>query len=230
VNDHDRYADWDGAYVLGALAPAERAEYERHLADCYTCQDAVGELAPLPGLLARVDTDTLEAIDELPPADLERRLLAAARPPWWRRTSGRVGLGLAAAAAVVAAVVLPVTLAGGPADHPASDRTVQVALHPSAEAPTSPLSAEVGLAAEHWGTQVDMTCRYAAGGTSYGSRSYALYVVDAAGHDQLVSTWHSGPGDVARTTGATDLALADITRVELRDVASGAVLLSGAAG
>ena len=86
------------------------------------------------------------------------------------------------------------------------------------------------LATEHWGTRVDMTCRYAAGGTSYGSRSYALYVVDTAWDRQLVSTWHSGPGDVARTTGATDLALADIARVELRDVGTGTVLLSGAAG
>jgi len=26
--DHERYADWDGAYVMGALSRAERQEYE----------------------------------------------------------------------------------------------------------------------------------------------------------------------------------------------------------
>ncbi|MFD0784741.1 zf-HC2 domain-containing protein, partial [Micromonospora azadirachtae] len=39
----------DGAYVLGALAPAERAAYERHLAGCADCREAVAELAVLPG-------------------------------------------------------------------------------------------------------------------------------------------------------------------------------------
>ena len=27
----DRYSEWDAAYVLGALSPDERAEYEQHL-------------------------------------------------------------------------------------------------------------------------------------------------------------------------------------------------------
>jgi hypothetical protein len=221
MREHERYADWDGAYVLGVLPPSERAEYERHLDECFLCQDAVADLTPLPGLLARVDPDTLDSVDELPPADLERRLMAAARPAWWRRTSTRVGLGLAAAAAVAAAVVVPITVG-----HHAATGQVQLTLH---DAVPSPLSASVALAPEQWGTRVEMTCRYAAG-TGYGSRAYALYVVDDAGHRQRVSTWRSGPGDVARTTGATDLALGDITRVELTDVATNTVVLSSAAG
>ena len=38
--DHARFAEWDSAYVLGALSPAERREYE----DCllYT-SDAADE-------------------------------------------------------------------------------------------------------------------------------------------------------------------------------------------
>jgi hypothetical protein len=218
MREHEHYADWDGAYVLGVLPPAERAEYERHLDECFLCQDAVADLAPLPGLLGRVDPDTLDAVDELPPADLESRLMAAARPTWWRRTSTRVGLGLAAAAAVAAAVVLPITIG----QHEATGH-VQLSLH---SAVSTPLRAEVALAPEQWGTRVEMTCTYDASG--YGSRSYALYVVDDAGHRQRVSTWRSAPGDVARTTGSTDLMIGDITRVELRDLASGDVVLSSA--
>lgn len=222
MSEHDHYAEWDGAYVLGALAPVERADYERHLAHCLTCQDAVSDLASLPGLLARVDPDTLDSVDELPPADLEQRLMAAARPRWWRRTSTRVGLGLAAAAAVAAAVIVPIA-----AGHDASDSLVHADLH-SVAGTSSPLSASVGLAPEEWGTRVDMVCRYRATAASYGdgSRAYALYVVDGDGRAQRVSTWHSAPGDVARTTGSTSLAVGDITRIELRDVASGDVLLS----
>jgi len=50
----DRFAQWDAAYVLGALSPAERREFEEHLATCPHCQAAVSELAALPGLLAQV--------------------------------------------------------------------------------------------------------------------------------------------------------------------------------
>ena len=49
-HEHD-----DGAYVLGALSPAERAQYERHLATCSFCREAVAEIAVLPGLLGRLD-------------------------------------------------------------------------------------------------------------------------------------------------------------------------------
>jgi anti-sigma factor RsiW len=38
----------DGPYVLGALSPTERAEYERHLAGCQTCRGSVAALAVLP--------------------------------------------------------------------------------------------------------------------------------------------------------------------------------------
>ena len=40
--DHAHYADWDSAYVLGALEPAERREYEAHLERCERCR-AAGE-------------------------------------------------------------------------------------------------------------------------------------------------------------------------------------------
>lgn len=240
MTEHDRYADWDGAYVLGALTPADRAAYEHHLSICLTCQDAVAELTPLPGLLAHVDADTLDGIDELPPADLEQRLMAAvgatlgAAPgtTWWRRTSTRVGLALAAAAAVAAAIVLPLTLG-----HHEATGSVQLSLR-NATGTALPLSAQVALAPEQWGTQLHMTCRYngsSAGSGSgsaesgYGSRAYALYVIDDGGHAERVSTWRSGPGQTARTAGSTELTLGEITRVEVRDVATDAVLLSSSA-
>src|SRR5262245_49866304 len=49
-HEHD-----DGAYVLGALSPAERAAYERHLSTCSFCREAVADIAVLPGLLGRLD-------------------------------------------------------------------------------------------------------------------------------------------------------------------------------
>ena len=207
--------EWDGAYVLGALSPSDRQEFESHLAECRQCRTAIGQLAPLPGLLARADLAALES-DIVPPEDLEERLLAAARPlPLWRRTTFRVGA--AVAVGVAAAVLLAVTLV--PRTH--QPHGVEVALAPVAQVP---LSASVRLHPASWGTRVDMTCVYAA--AHYGSeRAYTLWVVGGAGRAEQVSAWHAGPGETSRTQGSTDLGVGQIKRIELR-AASGQVLLS----
>jgi hypothetical protein len=90
-----------------------------------------------------------------------------------------------------------------------------------------PVSADVNLVSRDWGTEVDMTCVYA-GGEDYPEpeRAYALYVVDRTGRAQVVSRWHSGPGDTSVTAGSTDLGVTDIAQVQLR-TGSGRVLLSG---
>jgi anti-sigma factor RsiW len=51
-----------GAYVLGALVPAERDAFEKHLGECAICREEVAELAVLPGLLGRLDFETAKAI------------------------------------------------------------------------------------------------------------------------------------------------------------------------
>ncbi len=71
----------DGAYVLGALAPAERAAFERHLGGCAPCRESVASLAVLPGLLRRLDSATAVAVSRgsgrcglaSPPAPCARR-------------------------------------------------------------------------------------------------------------------------------------------------------------
>ncbi|MFJ3406477.1 anti-sigma factor family protein [Promicromonospora sp. NPDC090134] len=58
----DRYAEWDAAYVLGALSPSDRRSYERHLAECAACRAAVAELAGLPGLLGTISPEHAESL------------------------------------------------------------------------------------------------------------------------------------------------------------------------
>ncbi len=48
-----------GAYVLGALAPAEDRRVTDHLADCDPCGAAYLEVADTPSLLALCDEDDL---------------------------------------------------------------------------------------------------------------------------------------------------------------------------
>ena len=49
---HHEYADQAAAYALGALTPAERAEFEAHLAKCALCAAEVRSFAPVVGDLA----------------------------------------------------------------------------------------------------------------------------------------------------------------------------------
>ncbi|ADG76391.1 putative transmembrane anti-sigma factor [Cellulomonas flavigena DSM 20109] len=60
----DPYREWDAAYVLGALPPGERRDYEAHLATCDACRTAVGELAGLPGLLGQVPAQDAVASED----------------------------------------------------------------------------------------------------------------------------------------------------------------------
>lgn len=212
--DHARYADWDAAYVLGSLSRHERAEYEEHLSVCEICRSAVGELAPIPGLLSRLDpAEALALLDE--GAAAAPVIAVPPRPRTWptRLLAG----ALAAAAVIVVAVLMPT--AGAPTTNAP---TATVALRQTVP---SPLSADVSLTRTSWGTRIAMTCTYAA---TYGgsSSTYQLYVVDRSHHAYLVSSWHAGPGDVARTTGSSQLDPVDIAGVQVRN-ASGSVLLAG---
>jgi len=219
---HERYAEWDGAYLLGALSAAEREEFERHLAVCAECTAAIAGLTSVPGLLSRVDDhDAAALLADAPgpevPAGFERRLLAAARQesrPWWRRTSVRIGVAVAAAVAVVAAVVVPLAL---DRDDPATTVTL-------AQAVPSPLTAEVSLRTTDWGTRIDMVCSYAAG--EGGTWAYGLYVVDADGRAHEVATWHAGPGTEVRTSGSTDLDIDQLRGVQVRAADGKTVLLA----
>ena len=44
----------DAGYLLGALSPAERQEFRRHLRHCLRCRTSLQRLAPVLGLLALV--------------------------------------------------------------------------------------------------------------------------------------------------------------------------------
>ena len=69
--DHDRLRESTGLYVLGMLDPAERREFEQHLASCPECEAEVralgGVASALPMAAPQVD----------PPAALRAKVLAA---------------------------------------------------------------------------------------------------------------------------------------------------------
>lgn len=225
----DPFSDWDAAYVLGALSPKDRHEYEAHLAGCAQCGAAVTELAAVPGLLAKVpEREVTDAAPEMP--SLLPRLVLAARRRRFRDRALAVGAALAAAAvAAVLAIVIPLAWA------PDAPTTADVTL---SQVVDSPLQAEVRLVSLDWGTRIEMTCRYAAapsartGSAQYPAapRDYALYVTDRDGNARQVASWAAAPGSTVEASGATSLPVAAIRSIDVRSLASGRVLLRGAIG
>jgi anti-sigma factor RsiW len=116
VEQHDRFQEDVGAYLLGALEPAEQAAFEGHLAGCPECRAEVEEL--------RVAADALPRSVEpfVPPPSLKRSLMAAvkedarpAREPFFQRILAgiRPQFALAGAAVLLVVAVLVGTQLGG---------------------------------------------------------------------------------------------------------------------
>ncbi len=57
--DGDKYAQWDAAYVLGALSEMDRREFDAHLGECPACREGVTELSGVPALLSLLDLDEM---------------------------------------------------------------------------------------------------------------------------------------------------------------------------
>lgn len=200
----DEFEMYDAAYVLGALSPQERSDFEQHMADCASCREAVRSLAGMPGLLAGTDP---EPTSEEPPPTLWPRLARTVRRNRLRRRYGVGALAAAAAAALIAVVVL----AAGSGDSPS---TTQARVAMTQTVP-SPITARARISSADWGTRIDVRCTYAAG-SGYSPRTYLLVVRDATGHWQKVATWLAVPGQDSTVDGLTPLHRDDLTAVQIR--------------
>ena len=207
------YACDDAAYMLGALAPAERHRYEEHLSGCDSCSAAVRELAGLPGLLARLPAHqvaTLEA-DGAGPAVPDTLLPALVRRVGRERRRSRLRIGLAAgvaAASVAVGGVLAVQHLTRPESPPYPTIQLQaVGGHP--------VHGTARLIPWTWGTTIRLTCYPLDSGGSSGE-IYTLYAIDPSGRYHVVSTWQSRPEDVT-IPGGTALPTDDVMALEVRD-------------
>lgn len=220
----DRFSTWDAAYVLGALSPEDRREFEEHLAGCSACQLAVAELAAMPGLLAAVAPEDaamwseapVPGADDTPPDTLLPKMITEIRSRR-RRT-------LTTLVAAAAAVVL---LLGGfglgrvwPADPP--DRVAFSPVEPSS------MTALADLASGPDGTRIRLECQYGeysdpTSGAAYAD--YAIYVVDRLGEAHDVKDWEAKPNKVMRPEGHTPLPRDKIERIEIRRVDTGQTVL-----
>ena len=145
-----------GAYVLGALEPAEEERIRAHLAECSDCAAAHAELQGLPQLLDLAVVAGAGEEDPLPPAIEERVLDRFARERTGeerprRRWRPRLALGLSGALAGAAAAAA--LLIAGFGYRAAPSAHYGLALKPMGATPGSAW-ARVGLRSVDNGTRV----------------------------------------------------------------------------
>lgn len=231
TTDHARFADWDAAYLLRSLSVEDRRRYEAHLDECALCRDAVADLAPTLGLLARVAPERAESLlepmaDAGPDPAARARLVAVGARDARRRRVIAWGGGFAAAAALAVVVAFAVTTAVTPVT-PVTPAEAVVALEPVTDVP---LTATVELTDVAWGTRIAMVCSYGGEADPYAPDQewpYVLVVTATDGTISELSTWRAGPGTTARLDAGTALDRGDIASIEVRAVGDDRVLARG---
>ncbi|MGC8499028.1 MAG: anti-sigma factor family protein [Acidimicrobiales bacterium] len=214
MTTHDEMRLSLGAYLAGALDAVSRRDVEEHLEDCASCQAELAELAPLPGLLARVGPLVDE--DVALPANLRSQLVARIRDEHrvehlrvrtWRRATTAVGL--------VAAILLGVVLVRLPSSTPGTSYAMQVT-----DAQVS-LRGTATLVPKAWGTEVVLSLR----GVPAGLTCEAV-VVASHGTPQIVGNWGSTPTHSLEVVVATHLSVAQLRTVSVATLTGRSLLVA----
>jgi hypothetical protein len=208
-HEHD-----DGAYVLGALSPAERKAYERHLATCSFCREAVRDISTLPDLLSRLDaTEFAKLIDpSLSHGEQHhpiRRMVTRRKNP--RTMTVRV-VSSAAALLLVALVGIGVfLLTREPAAPAAAPPGPAVAMMPVAG--VSPLTATLRMTTKAGGTVVDLTCTF--NKTAAKPYTFRLFAYGPDDEKEQIGSWQAAPGSDFLMEAVTHFTAGSLSRLEL---------------
>jgi Putative zinc-finger len=209
---------YDAAYLLGALTPQDRAEFEGHLETCAECRNSVNQLAGMPGLLSSVSPENLMlgSSEEPPlPDTLLPKLLHEVQRTRFRRRWVGGAVGVAAAAAVAVAVVFGVT---GPSSSPPGGGSSVAAQSMTKLVPQIPVKATFALTEKDWGTAMRVWCVY--NGEVPGHQderfTYTMIVTDKSGATQQIAAWSAKAGEPVVATAATSVPKSQIASVEIR--------------
>jgi len=228
----DQFATYDAAYLLGALTPADRSEYEEHLAQCDSCRHAVNQLAGLPGLLAALTLEQARGAGEQPPdlpSTLLPRLMHEVQRTRFRRRLTNAVVGLAAASVFVLALLV-VGLHGPSASNHGDVATAPLALAMTPTSDSEPISATAQIDEKDWGTQIVVRCIYLAhgdGGQYPGGATgpkYSMYVIDKSGGHERIASWEAKPGPPIVVDGSTSVPRSQIASVQVRDAENDTIL------
>lgn len=208
-HEHD-----DGAYVLGALSPAERTAYERHLATCSFCREAVRDISTLPDLLSRLDAKEFAKLVDPSLSKGEehhpiRRLVTR------RKSAKAFTVRLVSTAAAVLLVALVgvgvILLTRQPSAPAATPPGPAVAMMPVAG--VSPLTASLRMTGKAGGTVIDLTCSYSRSATK--PFTFRLFAYGPDNEKEQLGSWQAQPGSDFPMEAVTHFTAGSLARLEL---------------
>jgi hypothetical protein len=218
----DDLAEWDAAYVLGALSPEERREYERFLAANPTRAVELTELAGLPGILNALTREEALALIEGAdvddsagerPLDLMPSLARAAARRQRRSRRTFVAATVASAAAVlIAGGIVGATVFPRQSSPPSS---TTAALQPMQPTPRGGITASLAVTEKRWGTRLDWTCEYTKD-WSRNVHSYDMMVTTDDGVSTAVASWSPAGDEATGLAASTTIPTSQIRTVDIR--------------
>lgn len=209
----DDLAEWDAAYVLGALSLEDRRTYEDYLAANPGRAAELTELEEMPGILGALSRDEALALTDLgeAPADSDVASLAQAaakRQRRSRRTMLAAAVAVAAALAVVGGVV-------GATVFPRTPSVQTVALEPMQPGQRQGLTAQLAVSEKKWGTELNWACEY----TKEWARdveSYDIVVTTRDGAQTAVGSWRPAGDEATGLSAATSIPTSEIRSIDIR--------------
>jgi hypothetical protein len=215
----DDIAEWDAAYVLGALGRDDRHTYEAYLAANPECAAALTELAGLPAILNVLSCDEAIALTEqvgdgsaeVMAVDLMPSLAVAAAKRQQRSRRSMLAAGFAAAAAVaIGAGALGATTF--PHSGAQTEGVVLQAMQPTLK---GGINAALAITEKKWGTRLDWTCEYVKD-WARAAPAYDIVVTTVEGVESAVGTWSPASDHASGLAASTAIPTAKIHTVDIR--------------
>lgn len=213
--EDDNFAEWDAAYVLGALSRQERRTYEEYLAAHPDSAAEVSEFDALPGILGALSVEEALALTDIevpraaPSADITSLAQAAAkRERRTRRTFVATAVGVAAALAVIGGVV-------GATVFPRTATVQTVAMAPMQPGARAGVTAQLAVTEKKWGTELNWACQYTKD-WSRTAASYDIVVTTKDGAQTTVGSWKPAGDEATGLSAATSIPTSDIRTVDIR--------------
>lgn len=215
----DNLAEWDAAYVLGALSVDERLEYERYVAANPARAAKLTELAGLPGILNALTRDEaaalIEDVDVQPAAERPLDLMPSLARAAARRQQRSRRTFFAAAIASAAALLIAGGIVGANVFPRESTSVTTVAMQPMEPAGRGGITAALAVTEKKWGTRLDWGCEYTKD-WSKNVESYDIVVTTADGVQTAVGSWRPAGNEASGLAASTTIPKSQIRSVDIR--------------
>jgi hypothetical protein len=214
----DDLAEWDAAYVLGALSLEDRRTYESYLAANPARAAELTELAGLPGILNALSRDEAVALTDLAGAEPSEdrpdnvASLAHAAAKRQRRTRRTV---LATALASAAALLIAGGVVGATVFSQSAPPAQTVAMQPMGPTPREGLTAQLAVTEKKWGTELNWACEYTKD-WARNVESYDIVVTTDDGAQYVVGSWKPAGDEATGLSAATSIPKPQIRSVDIR--------------